>query len=77
MKIVVLSSTRSNTIARVCELLRRVGKIPVVAQPVIPARKVSNTPSMTHVYHLAEVAARAGVGEIAIIPQVHKLIRVP
>ncbi|MDI6643196.1 MAG: 7-carboxy-7-deazaguanine synthase QueE [Candidatus Hodarchaeaceae archaeon] len=76
VKIVVLSSTKPKTITRVCKRLVRVGKVPVVIQPVTPARRIRSAPSMTHVYHLAEAAARAGVKEIAIIPQMHKLIGV-
>jgi organic radical activating enzyme len=76
VKIVVLPSTRTNTIMQVCKQLVRIGKIPVVLQPVTPAGRVRSAPSMTHVYQLAQAAARAGVKEIAIIPQVHKLIGV-
>ena len=76
VKIVVLSSTQPKTITHVCEQLGRIGKVPVVVQPVTPAGRVRSAPSMTHVYHLAQTAARAGVKEIAIIPQVHKLIGV-
>lgn len=74
VKIVVLSSTKLKTITQVCKRLVQAGKIPVVIQPVTPARRVRSAPSMTHVCRLAEAAARAGVEEIAIIPQVHKLI---
>ena len=76
VKIVVLSSTQPKTIENVCKRLGRIGKIPVVIQPVTPAGKVRRAPSMAHVYQLAQAAARAGVKEIAIIPQVHKLIGV-
>jgi len=76
VKIVVLSSTQPKTITHVCKQLGRIGKIPVVVQPVTPVGKVRRAPSMTHVYGLAQAAARAGVKEIAIIPQVHKLIGV-
>jgi len=76
VKIIVLSSTQPKIITHVCKQLGRIGKIPVVLQPVTPAGRVRSAPSMTHVYHLAQTAARAGVKEIAIIPQVHKLIGV-
>ncbi len=76
VKIVVLSSTQPKTIENVCKQLGRIGKIPVVIQPVTPAGKVRRAPSMAHVYQLTQAAARAGVKEIAIIPQVHKLIGV-
>lgn len=77
VKVVVLPSTQPKIITTVCKRLERIGKIPVVIQPVTPAREVRSAPSMTHVYRLAQTAARAGVKEIAIIPQVHKLIGVP
>ncbi len=76
VKIVVLSRTQAKTVTRVCRRLVRVGKVPVVIQPVTPTRRVHSAPSMTHVYQLAQSAARAGVEEIAIIPQVHKLMKV-
>jgi 7-carboxy-7-deazaguanine synthase len=76
VKIVVLSSTQPKTIKNVCKQLGRIGKIPVVVQPVTPAGRVRSAPSMTYVYHLAQTAARAGIKEIAIIPQMHKLIGV-
>ncbi|MEW6593155.1 MAG: 7-carboxy-7-deazaguanine synthase QueE [Candidatus Hadarchaeota archaeon] len=75
VKIVVLSSTRASTITSVCKKLSHIG-VPVVLQPVTPARKIKTGPSMTHVYHLSEAAARAGA-EVSIIPQVHKLLGIP
>jgi len=76
VKIVVLSSTKPTTIENVCKRLVRIGKIPVVIQPVTPAGRVRSAPSMAHVYNLAQTSARAGAKEIAIIPQIHKLIGV-
>ncbi len=76
VKIVVLSSTKPETITRACKRLTRVAKVPLVLQPVTPARKVHSAPSISHVYHLAQAAARAGAEETAIIPQVHRLTRV-
>jgi len=76
VKIVVLSSTQPKTIENICRRLGRIGKIPVVLQPVTPAGRVRSAPSMAHVYHLAQTSARAGAKEIAIIPQIHKLIGV-
>jgi organic radical activating enzyme len=75
-KIVVLPSTKASVIAQVCSKLAEVGEIPVVLQPVTPAGKIRTAPSMTHMYHLAQAASKAGIKEIAIIPQVHKLIGV-
>ena len=76
VKIVVLSSTKPRTIMQVCRRLIQIAKIPVVLQPVTPAGRIRSAPSMTHLYHLAQTAARAGLREIAIIPQVHKLVGV-
>lgn len=75
VKIVVLPSTKPKTISQVCKRLAPL-KVPVVIQPVTPARKVGRAPSMAHVHRLSQAAARAGVREIAIIPQVHKLMKV-
>ncbi len=73
VKIVVLPSTKPGTITQVCS---RLAQVPVVIQPVTPSGSVHSAPSMAHVYHLAQAAAMAGVKEIAIIPQVHKLMKV-
>lgn len=76
VKIVVLPSTSEKIIARVCKDLTNIGDVPLVLQPVTPSRRISSAPSMTHVYHLAQAAARSGIKEIAIIPQIHKLVGV-
>ena len=76
VKIVVLPSTQPKTITHVCKHLAQIAQVPLVIQPVTPARKVRSAPSMTHVYRLAQAAARAGVKQIAIIPQIHKLMKV-
>lgn len=76
VKIVVLPSTQPETITHVCKHLMQIARIPLVIQPVTPARKVRSAPSMTHVYRLAQAAARAGVKQIAIIPQMHRLMKV-
>lgn len=75
-KIVALSSTQPKIVSYVCEQLERIGKVPVVIQPVTQVGKGYKAPSMAQVYKLAEAAAQAGVKEIAIIPQVHRLIGV-
>jgi len=74
VKIVVLPSTKVSTISRVCSVVP--SGVPVVLQPVTPTKKVKTCPSMAHVYHLAEAAAKAGV-EVAIVPQIHKLLNIP
>ena len=76
VKIVVLPSTSEKKVAQVCKDLKKVGDMPLVLQPVTPARGVSSAPSMTRMYQLSQAAARAGIKEIAIIPQVHKIIGV-
>ena len=77
LKIVVLPSTQAKTIVQVCKHLTSLAQVPLVIQPVTPAREVRERPSMTHVYRLIQAATRAGVEEIAVIPQMHKLLRVP
>ena len=76
VKIVVLPSTSEKTVSRVCKDFVKIGNAPLVLQPVTPARGVSSAPAMTHVYQLSQAAARAGIKEIAIIPQIHKIIGV-
>ncbi len=76
VKIIVLPSTSARTMAGICAKLSRIGDVPLVLQPVSPERKVSASPSMARMYGLSQAAAKAGVKEIAIIPQVHKLIGV-
>ncbi len=76
VKIIVLPSTSAKVITSVCGKLGKIGDMPLVLQPVSPARNVSGSPSMAQMLNLSQVAAKAGVREIAIIPQVHKLIGV-
>ncbi|MFH1820941.1 MAG: 7-carboxy-7-deazaguanine synthase QueE [Methanobacteriota archaeon] len=76
VKIVLLPSTPEKTMTRVCKELKKIGEVPLVLQPVTPARGVGSAPPMTHVYRLSQAAARAGIKEVAIIPQVHKIIGV-
>lgn len=76
VKIVVLPTTHEKTILAICRRLAELGDVPLVLQPVFPARKVRRSPTMAQMYRLSRAAARAGVKEIAIIPQVHKLIGV-
>lgn len=77
VKIVALSSSSPKTVGRVCKRLMRVAQVPLVIQPVTPAGKVRSSPPMTHSYRLAQAAARAGVKDISIIPQLHKVLGVP
>lgn len=76
VKIVVLTTTSEKTILKVCRRLVELSDVPLVLQPVSPARKVKRSPTMAQMYRLSQAAVRAGLREIAIIPQVHKLIRV-
>lgn len=76
VKVVVLKSTRGKTIDRVARELVRIGDVPLVLQPVTPSRRVRSAPSMASLFQFAQAAARAGVKDIAIIPQTHKLIGV-
>ncbi|MGC8816658.1 MAG: 7-carboxy-7-deazaguanine synthase QueE [Candidatus Hadarchaeum sp.] len=76
VKIVVLPATSERTIAKACRRLAELGDIPLVLQPVSPAREVKRSPTMAQMYRLSQAASRAGVKEIAIIPQLHKLIGV-
>ena len=76
VKIVVLPSTKPRTIEEVCRRLMRVARVPLVIQPVTPAGKIRSSPPLTGVYRLAQAAARVGIEEVSIIPQLHKSIGV-
>ena len=75
VKVVALPSTTSGIITRVCKHLAG-SRVPLVLQPVTPSGRVHSSPSMTHVYRLTKAAAKAGVKEVAVIPQLHKLVGV-
>jgi pyruvate-formate lyase-activating enzyme len=74
VKIVVLPSTTSKTIRRICKRLVSVAQVPVVLQPVTPAWKIKKRLTLDQMFRLSETAARAGVEEVAVIQQMHKLI---
>lgn len=76
IKIIVLPSTTEKTITKVCREISKIGDVPLVLQPVSPARKIRGSPAVVRMLRLSQAAARAGVNKIAIIPQVHKLIGV-
>ncbi len=76
VKIIVLPSTSEKTITKICRMVSKTGDVPLVLQPVSPERRAKAAPTMSHMQILSQAAARAGMNEIAIIPQVHKLIGV-
>ena len=73
-KVVILGSSSTGPFKRVCERLAGF-KIPLIIQPVTPRGKIS-APPIEKLFAFSEIAAKAGVREISIIPQVHKLIGV-
>jgi pyruvate-formate lyase-activating enzyme len=76
VKIVVLKSSRIDIFRKVCEKLADIGSPQLVIQPVTPAGKIRTTPHMDQVLKFSETAAKSGLREVMIIPQVHKLMGV-
>jgi pyruvate-formate lyase-activating enzyme len=76
VKIVVLPSTKAETVKGVCKRLASTAEVPLVLQPVTPVGKIRQKPAPIHMLHLSEVAAQSGIKEVAIIPQIHKLMGV-
>jgi organic radical activating enzyme len=76
VKIVVLPSTRAETVRRVCEPLASTAEVPLVLQPVTPSGIIREKPTPIQMLRLSEVAAQSGVKEVVIIPQIHKLMGV-
>ena len=74
VKIVVLARSDPVVFERVCKRLAKF-EIPLVIQPVTPRKNVA-APPIEDLLAFSEIASGAGVSEIAIIPQVQKLIGV-
>jgi organic radical activating enzyme len=73
VKIVALVETKEETVFSVCRRLSELD-VPLVIQPVTPAGKIRKRPNLWLLLKLSEAAARAGVREVAIVPQVHKTL---
>ena len=71
MKLVVLEDTEASTVVWVCRRLKRIGRVPVVLQPVTPRRGVKR-PSWEQLLKITEEVARLGL-DVRVIPQVHQL----
>lgn len=71
VKLVVLESTEASTVIRVCRRLKRIGRVPVVLQPVTPRRGMKR-PSWEQLLKITEEVARLGL-DVRVIPQVHRL----
>jgi len=74
VKIVVLGSTADADLRRVFSKISDSG-VPVVLQPVTAVGRV-RPPSFKRLFRISEMASRSGIKEIAIIPQLHKLMGV-
>ena len=72
-KVVALAETREEIFFSVCRSLSEL-EVPVVIQPVTPAGRVRKGPDLRLLLRLSEAAARAGVGEVTIVPQIHKVL---
>jgi organic radical activating enzyme len=74
VKIVVLRTTKPRTLKEVCRRLKAVARVPVVLQPVTPRRGENWSVEAKLLFKNAEAVSSLGF-EVAIIPQVHKLLR--
>jgi len=72
-KIVVLPKTDEETVYPICRRLAELD-VPLVIHPVTPAGGIREPPEKKLLLRLSEVAALAGVEEIAVIPQLHRII---
>ena len=73
-KVVVLGNSSAANFKRVCERLAEF-EIPLIIQPVTARGKIASPP-IPKLLEFSTIAAKAGIGEVAIIPQVHKKIGV-
>ncbi|MEM2878413.1 MAG: 7-carboxy-7-deazaguanine synthase QueE [Candidatus Hadarchaeales archaeon] len=73
-KVVVLASSSDRDLANVFSRLARLN-VPLVLQPVTGTGRVK-PPPFERLCRISETAVRAGIREIAIIPQVHRLMGV-
>jgi len=86
VKIVVTTDIDEGEFERAVELLaqlqtsqsgfRRFCPMALILQPVTPARFVTETPNMELLMHLASSAQKKLI-DVRIVPQVHKLMRLP
>ena len=74
VKVVIIGGSSAADFKKICERLAEF-EVPLIIQPVTPRRKIA-APSIKELLAFSEIAAKAGVGEVSIIPQVHKLIGV-
>jgi organic radical activating enzyme len=73
-KIVLLKTSSDKILSKVC---RKVSKldVPLVLQPVTPMGRI-RPPSIPQLFRMSSLVSSAGVREVMIIPQVHKLMGV-
>ena len=74
VKVVIIGASSASDFKMICERLAEF-EVPLIIQPVTPRRKIA-APSIKKLLAFSTIASKAKVREIAIIPQVHKLIGV-
>ncbi|MFA4029462.1 MAG: hypothetical protein GDYSWBUE_000460 [Candidatus Fervidibacterota bacterium] len=77
VKLVVTPTTKPTEVRRVSKLIAGVdAQIPFVLQPVTPSGAIREKPSMDLLWRLARIAAQH-LSDVRIIPQVHRMLKLP
>ncbi|MCS7253387.1 MAG: 7-carboxy-7-deazaguanine synthase QueE [Armatimonadota bacterium] len=77
VKLVVTLSIEPGEVERVSKLIASISdKIPFVLQPVTPSGSVKEVPSECLLWQLACIAAQQ-LSDVRIIPQVHRMLKLP
>lgn len=77
VKLVVTPSTKPSEVRRVSKLVAGVdAQVPFVLQPVTPSGSVKERPSMDLLWQLACMASQH-LSDVRIIPQVHRMLKLP
>jgi organic radical activating enzyme len=74
-KIVLLKTSSPKIFSWVCRRLSSL-KVPLVLQPVTPVGG-TRPPTKAQLFRMSSLASSCGVEEVAVIPQVHKLMGLP
>jgi len=74
-KTVLLKTSSPKIFLEVCKRLSKL-EVPLVLQPVTPLGG-AKPPTTAQLLRMSSLASSCGVGEVAVIPQVHKLMGLP
>lgn len=77
VKIVVTGDTKEEDIEKAAALIKAVdGKIPLIVQPVHAEEGAGEAVTSARLLALLEIASRHALGNVRVIPQVHKMLGV-